>query len=576
MSQEAFESNEQTSTHPHVHIHTNTMTTVSSSPHPVDEGARRRRRTLSPDEVDVIVRTVFRQDHRLTIPHEIHESIIARQKKLLRQQLLRVEVHPDALDDLAKTLHQKYVESQIPPGESVGILCAQSIGERQTQMTLNTFHAAGMTVQTVITGVPRFLELLNASKEPKLSSSRCYLRSTYDDNVHLLKQHISKRMIQIHLETLYSAYDILENVPENHGSWYSTYRHVYGAYDPVRFALLQKSSHFIRYVFSKEALYRYTVHMHEIMEKLYERYTDILCIISPNHIGILDVYVDPDEIFLPTDEDDVILRTVCDTVEGDVDEEGEGTTDHVRVPSSSAQHRSHTTTTGKRHVDTQDHEGGEGIGGVEGHVSSISDMKMKIGLDRFHFLNHENKFRIYLEDVVIPNLGSTQLFGIPHIKDYFIEKDPLTQEYILHTQGNNFLRLLTCPWIDASRTVSNNMWNIYEALGIEATREFLIQEFTHIVSSDGTFINDCHIALLVDIMTFSGTIVSVSRYGMKNDQFGALAKASFEESLDNFLKAGFFSERETTKDVSASIICGKRPNVGTGLCDVLLDMSNML
>lgn len=63
---------------------------------------------------------------------------------------------------------------------------------------------------------------------------------------------------------------------------------------------------------------------------------------------------------------------------------------------------------------------------------------------------------------------------------------------------------------------------------------------------------------------------------MKNDQFGALAKASFEESLDNFLKAGFFSETETTQDVSASIICGKRPNIGTGLCDVLLDIFNII
>jgi DNA-directed RNA polymerase II subunit RPB1 len=63
---------------------------------------------------------------------------------------------------------------------------------------------------------------------------------------------------------------------------------------------------------------------------------------------------------------------------------------------------------------------------------------------------------------------------------------------------------------------------------------------------------------------------------MRNDQFGPLAKASFEESLDNFLKAGFFSEKETTKDVSASIICGKRPNVGTGLCSLLLDVSKMI
>jgi hypothetical protein len=91
----------------------------------------------------------------------------------------------------------------------------------------------------------------------------------------------------------------------------------------------------------------------------------------------------------------------------------------------------------------------------------------------------------------------------------------------------------------------------------------------NVVSSDGTYINVCHVMLLVDIMTFSGTISSVSRYGIKRAQAGPLAKASFEESLDNFLKAGVFGDVETTNGVSASIMCGKRSKIGTGLCDLL-------
>lgn len=488
------------------------------------------RRRLTTDEIEEVVQHILADDSKITIPKEIHESIMERQRILLRNQLATLDIHPHALDRVKRVLRRKYMESRISPGESVGILCAQSIGERQTQMTLNTFHAAGMTVQTVITGVPRFLELLNASKEPKISSTRCFLKTQYDD-VHLLKQELSPKMIETYLTDLYTKYEVLENQPSNHGFWYSTYGHVYGKYDKARYALLTKGSHFIRYEMSKDALYRFDLHMFKIMHRLYELYEDILCIISPNHVGILDVFVDPEHIVLPTEEE-----ILCGEAE-------EGAV--------------------------------EGLGGEE--EESVDGKNVRMNFDRFRFLTEENKFLVYLEDVVVPNLQSHRLFGIPNVKDYFIERlASCNNEYILHTQGNNYSKLLTCPWIDASRTISNNMWNIYECLGIEATREFLIQEFTQIVSSDGTFINDCHIALLVDIMTFSGTIISISRYGMKNDQFGALAKASFEESLDNFLKAGFFSERETTKDVSASIICGKRPNIGTGLCDVLLDMDKML
>jgi hypothetical protein len=113
------------------------------------------------------------------------------------------------------------------------------------------------------------------------------------------------------------------------------------------------------------------------------------------------------------------------------------------------------------------------------------------------------------------------------------------------------------------------MWDIYESLGIEAARQFLIDEFMNVVSSDGTYINICHVMLLVDLMTFSGSISSISRYGIKRDQAGPLAKASFEESLDNFLKAGVFGDVESTKGVSASIMCGKRSKIGSGLCDLL-------
>jgi DNA-directed RNA polymerase beta' subunit len=167
-----------------------------------------------------------------------------------------------------------------------------------------------------------------------------------------------------------------------------------------------------------------------------------------------------------------------------------------------------------------------------------------------------------------------KLFGITNIKDFFIEKK--NDEYILHTKGNNYIHLMGNENIVSQKTISNNMWNIYSILGIEATRQFLIDEFHRIVSSDGAYINICHVELLVDIMTFSGTIISISRYGMKNGQFGALARASFEESLDNFLKAAFFSDKEATNDVSASIICGKRPQIGTGLCQLLLDFENFL
>ena len=108
-------------------------------------------------------------------------------------------------------------------------------------------------------------------------------------------------------------------------------------------------------------------------------------------------------------------------------------------------------------------------------------------------------------------------------------------------------------------------------LGVEATRKFLLEELKSIVSSDGTFINPCHLLLLVNIMTFHGQIQSVSRYGVKKETDSVLAKATFEETLDHFSKAAFFAENETIRSVSSSIMCGKRTKIGSGMNDVIVD-----
>jgi DNA-directed RNA polymerase II subunit RPB1 len=466
---------------------------------------------LTDVEKDTIVNKVFLMENTTSIPSEINESILKVQKQQLYFELGKIQIYPSMIPNMIQSLRDKYIRSQIAPGESIGILCAQSIGERQTQMTLNTFHAAGMTVDMVVTGVPRFLELLNASKEPKMSSSKCLVKSQFQD-LHEMKKILSKQIIDIKIRDLYTYYDICINEKENYPYWYDMYKNIYK--QNGREKIFENTKYFVRYTLSNEALYRYNLYMYEIVDQLHAKFDDICCICSPNYEGILDIYMDLTDISLPTERTHEII-----------DDDDENTS-------------------------------------------------IDINPDRLLFLTDENKDLIYIEEVFIPHIETQSLFGIPNIKDYFIEKKG--NQFMIHTKGNNFAMLLSCPYLCSRNTISNNMWNINETLGIEATREFLIDEFMNIVSADGTFINSCHIELLVDIMTFSGTITSISRYGMKNDTFGALAKASFEESLDNFLKAGFFSELETTKDVSASIICGKRPNVGTGLCKILLDIFKMI
>ena len=78
--------------------------------------------------------------------------------------------------DMAKV---EYEKSLITPGESIGIVTAESFGEPGTQMTLNVFHMAGVAEMQVTRGLPRLIEIFDARKIPSTPSMSVYLKSEY-------------------------------------------------------------------------------------------------------------------------------------------------------------------------------------------------------------------------------------------------------------------------------------------------------------------------------------------------------------------------------------------------------------
>ena len=76
------------------------------------------------------------------IPTETANSIVRIAKEKLRSQLKKQQIYPEIIPELKKQLEKDYNESMIHPGESVGILAAQSIGEKNTQNTLNSIDWA--------------------------------------------------------------------------------------------------------------------------------------------------------------------------------------------------------------------------------------------------------------------------------------------------------------------------------------------------------------------------------------------------------------------------------------------------
>lgn len=87
----------------------------------------------------------------------------------------RDEVSTEAVEDITTAVENRYIETRVDPLDPVGTVSAQSIGEPGTQMTMNTFHYAGVAEIDVTQGLPRLIELVDARKEPDTPMMTVYL-----------------------------------------------------------------------------------------------------------------------------------------------------------------------------------------------------------------------------------------------------------------------------------------------------------------------------------------------------------------------------------------------------------------
>ena len=151
-----------------------------------------------------------------------------------------------------------------------------------------------------------------------------------------------------------------------------------------------------------------------------------------------------------------------------------------------------------------------------------------------------------------------------------------TYEWVLDTSGTNLVEVMGHPKVDYIRTISNDINEIYDVLGIEAARNALYKELSGVISDADLYVNYRHIALLVDTMTNKGFLLSIDRHGLNRGDIGPLAKCSFEETTDMIIKAGIFSEVDKITGVAANIMLGQIPPCGTGETEVLLDEFKLL
>ncbi len=147
-----------------------------------------------------------------------------------------------------------------------------------------------------------------------------------------------------------------------------------------------------------------------------------------------------------------------------------------------------------------------------------------------------------------------------------------TNEFMIVTAGTNLKGVLKLEEVDDIRTVSNDLFEVADVLGIEAARQIIIDEAIKVIQEQGLDVDIRHIMLVADMMTNSGVVKGITRSGITGGKESVLARASFETPLKHIVDAAFVGDEDELNSVIENVMLNQPVPLGTGLPGLLAKM----
>jgi len=436
--------------------------------------------------------------------------------------LINKRFHRKALVILLENIILKYKQAIVHPGEMVGVIAGQSIGEPTTQLTLNTFHLSGVSSKSNVTrGVPRIEEILRLTKNPKNPSLTVYLNPLDEQD----KDKASK----------YS--NMLE-----HTKLIDVVKSVQICFDPN-----DRSTKLLDDKEMLEQFYEFEDMIDECIgdnsDETEQPKSKWIVRIEMDNETLLDKNITMDDInFAITNSHGDEISCVYSDYNSD------NLVFRIRLNEKLL-------------------KGKKPLKGISDTLDQSDDIYL-LRIFQDNLLNNIVLRGINGVDNVIPRKLQNSV-----IKDdgKYVHKDI----WIMDTTGTNLMQALALDFIDSSRTVSNDIKEVFDVLGIEAARQVIYNELVEVMEFSGVYINYHHLSLLCDRMTSNENMVAIFRSGILNDDIGPISKSTFEVHTEVLLNASRHAEFDHMRGVSANVMMGQMGVFGTGAFQVVLDMEQM-
>ena len=376
----------------------------------------------------------------------------------LSEKLARLKVSPAEFTKVVHAIDERFKHNRVDPHESVGIVAAQSIGEPGTQMTLRTFHYAGVAEMNVTLGLPRLIELVDARRVPSTPMMTIYV----DKKMRADRDAVQQIALQVEVTTVPDVASVGTVVEE------------------LKVVVTP----------SQAQMQSRGVKRSELERSLKEGLDERLVQLDNGH--------------------------------------GSGETRsfeiHLKETSASAPAK-----------------------GKKDEV--VEEMPFK----KLLAASEEAK--------------GIRIKGVSGIKRALIKKEK--DEYVIYTEGSNLEGVLDIEGVDAARTTTNSVFEIYKVFGVEAARSALILEASRTLSEQGLTVDIRHLMLVSDVMTNEGDIRAIGRHGISGKKTSVLARAAFEITAAHLLRAAITGEVDELKGVAENIIVGQPITLGTGAVNLI-------
>jgi len=374
------------------------------------------------------------EDYQGKIPRKLLQEL---EKEAEEQGLTKAE-----LKKALEKLEEEYVYARINPGEAIGMITAESFGEPGTQMTLNTFHFAGVAEVNVTLGLPRLIEILDARKDLKTPAMEIYLDKDYNKDV-----------------------------------------------DTVR-----KIAASIKQITFKEVVNEFSLNIAKSQIE-----------IDVNNKKMRDLGVSETRL----------LNKLKESLKG----------------------------------------------------ASVSELKtcwvIKPKEEAEQDLRELYKLKEKVKDVIIK--------GVPGITQVMPVKNK--NEFMIITAGSNLKEVLALKEVDATKTKTNNIFEVAEVLGIEAARQSIINEARTVIQDQGLDVDIRHIMMIADLMTISGSCKGITRSGITSEKESVLARASFETPIKHIMNAAKIGEEDHLNSVIENVLLNQPIPLGTGMPELVAKTS---